>query len=331
MLGTGSATARFVQRYDVNYDCWKTDASPKSIFSATGYTQFLEQGQPLDDSLETTFKGLEDQLQFVWPALDDAALWAETRFPEAVYHTLCFYCAYLWYLSPFAKAKAPAEFVRELDLNLQNGNWEYLRQRGIPEDEIQREKAEYEKGYKFVLEGENYLQLVFRDQFVRKCKEQAARFRFETKWTVYHSPVELAISDIALIEYPGGKEVTLYILPTSPNQVLIGQWSRGSPASYHSKDTIVYGATLTLEQAEYVLDIICASALKAVACRNKMDIRAIRERAKEKGVRFPRISNLGDVLSAGTKEFDKTKAPRLKPVSHDEFSKYVSSFIGPPQ
>ena len=175
------------------------------------------------------------------------------------------------------------------------------------------------------------MQLVFRDQFVRKCKEQAARFRFETKWTVYHSPVELAISDIALIEYPGGKEVTLYILPTSPNQVLIGQWSRGSPASYHSKDTIVYGATLTLEQAEYVLDIICASALKAVACRNKMDIRAIRERAKEKGVRFPRISNLGDVLSAGTKEFDKTKAPRLKPVSHDEFSKYVSSFIGPPQ
>ena len=321
----------FVQRYDVKTDYWKTNASPRFVFSAPGYTQFLEKGQPVDNSLETSFGILENQLQFILPALDGGAERAETKFPEDVYHNLCFYCAYLWYLSPFAKAKAPANFVTELDLNLRDSNLDYLRQRGMPEDNIRTMKAQHKKGYRFVLEGENYLQFVFRDQFVSHCRDQAALFRYKTKWTVYNSPIELPISDVALVDFPESATVTLYILPISPNRVLIGRLLQGSPPPYHSTDTVVYGSTLNVESAEDLLDVVCGSAVKTIACKNKMDIKAFRERAKTKGRAFSTISNLDDVLSAGSKVFDRQKDLLLIPVSNDEYIKYVHSFIGPAQ
>jgi hypothetical protein len=323
-------TNGFVNRYNVEHDSWKMNASPKSLFFGFGYTQFLAEAQPLDDSLETSFHGLENKLPSIMPALDAAAEQTETQFPEDDYHTLCFYCAYLWYLSPFAKATAPTAFVMELDSNLGIGNWDYLRQRGKPEDEIQRMKTQYDNGFRFILQGENYMQILFRDQFVRKCKEQAAYFRYRTEWTVYNSPLELPISDIAVVDYPESKTVTRYILPISPSRVLIGRFHLGSPPAYHSTDTIVYGNTLTLEAAEYVRDIVCASAVKAVVCKSQMDIKGFRERAKDTGIRFPRIKNLADVLSAGSKVFDP-ETLRLVPVSHNQFFQYVDSFIEPAQ
>jgi hypothetical protein len=324
-------TNGFVQRYDVENDSWKTNASPRFVFSGPGYTQFLEKGQPLHDSLETSFGNLENQLQFILPALDGAAERAETKFPEDVYHNLCFYCSYLWYLSPFAKAKAPANLVLDLESNLRDGNLHCLQQRGWPEDDIRSMKAQYDMGYHFILQGENYLQFVFRDQFVRKCQCQAAIFRYKTKWTVYNSHAELPISDIALVDFPESATVTLYILPISPNRVLVGRFVQGSPPPYHSTDTIVYGSTLTVESAEDVLDVVSGSAVKTIACKNRMDIKTFRERAKSKGRAFSKISNLDDVLSAGSKVFDRQKDLRLVPVSKDEYINYVHSFIGPAQ
>lgn len=153
-------------------------------------------------------------------------------------------------------------------------------------------------------------------------------FRHHTKWTVYNSPLELPISDIALVDMPVD-DATLYILPISPNRVLIGRIKHGTPD--YMTDTIVYGKTLPADAAEDVLDIICLSAVKAIACKNKMDIKAIRERAKNRKVAFNTIKNLEDVLSAGSKVFDRKKDVLLVPVSPEEHKKYVLSYIGPPE
>ena len=319
----------FVHRYDVQHNSWKNNASPQFIFSGAGYTQFLEEGQPVDNTLEISFSNLENKLQFILPALDEAAEKKTVTISEDLYKDFCFYCAYLWYLSPFAKAKAPANFVIELDLALKHGNLNYLRELQIAEDEIHKMQEQYSAGYQFILKGENYLQYAFRGEFIRHCKDQAAIFRYKTKWTVYNSPIELPISDIALIDYPESKKAQLFILPISPNRVLIGRLELGSPAPYHTTDTVIYGNVLTTESAEDVLDIICLSAIKAIVCKNKLDIRAIRERAKSKSIAFTKIKNLDDVLTAGTKVFDRKKEFRPIPVSKEEYVRYVHSFIGP--
>ena len=321
----------FIQRYDVKHNSWKNNASPQFTFSGKGYTQFLEKGQDVDNSLEQSFSSLESKLIELLPALDDAAERNSISFPEDQYNTLCFYCAYLWYLSPFLKAAAPVNFVNELDVNLKNNNWDYLRKRGMPEDVIARMKAQYEQGYKFILAGENYLQFVFRDQFIRNCREKATHFRYRTKWTVYNSPIELPISDIALIDMPEPNVAVLYILPIAPNRVLIGRSPLGSPPPYYSTETIVYGDTLSKEAAEEVLEVICYSAVKAIACKNKMDIKAIRERAKNKKVSFHKIANLDEVLTAGLKVFDREKDLSLIPVTPEKFIKYVHSYVLPAQ
>jgi hypothetical protein len=316
----------FVQRYDIKHDSWKPNTSPQFIFSGAGYTQLLEEGQPVDNSLETSFSKLESELQFILPALDDAATRAETKLPEDVFNNLCFYCAYLNYLSPFAKAKAPANFLLELNFHLGKGNWDYLKGWGISEEDIQQIKAYFEKGFRFVFHGENYLQFMFRMQFVQRCQEKAVEFRQHVKWTVYNSPLELPISDMALFNMPYGK-VTLYILPICPERVLIGELKHGTPDYF--KNPVIYGGTLPLDAANQVLDFICYSAVKAVVCRNKMDVKGIRERAKQNKVAFTRINNLDDVLTAGTKVFDRKKGFRLVPVTTDEYVKYVHSHIAP--
>lgn len=320
----------FVQKYDLEYDSWKVNASPQFVFSGAGYTQFLEEGEPVDNSLEESFGKLENQLRFILPALDNAAERAQTPFPKDLYHELCCYCAYLYYLSPFAKAKAPAQFVSKLKCNVQKGNWDYLRRLGMPEHTVQTMKTQFESGSHFMLEGDNYLQYVFRDQFLNSCREQAQLFRSKTKWTVYNSPVELPISDIALVDFPESQTATLYILPISPNRVLVGRFAHASPPAYHSTDTIVHGSTLTVQSAEDVLEVICGSAVKTIACKNKMDIKAFRERAKKKPRAFTTINiKLTEVLSAGSKVFDRRRDLRLVPVSLGEFNEYVRSFIGP--
>jgi hypothetical protein len=108
----------FVLRYDVQHGTWKTNASPKIVFTRYGYTQFLEQGQPVDNSLEDSFANLESKLEFILAALDNAAANESTPIPDELFKDFCFYCAYLSYLSPFAKAKAPVDFVATLDIHL---------------------------------------------------------------------------------------------------------------------------------------------------------------------------------------------------------------------
>jgi hypothetical protein len=317
----------FVQRYDIKHNSWKENASPQFVFSGRGYTQLLVKGEEVDNSLEKSFSDLENKLQFILPALDNAATCRSTTIQEELYKDFCFYCAYLFHLSPFAKAKAPADFVMQLDMDLRHHNLTLLRELQFTDNAIAMMLTKHSEGYKFIIKGENYLQLVFRLQFVKNCRYRAMHFRNYTKWTVYNSPVELPISDIALIDIPESKAAQLFILPICPHRVLIGRSECGSPPPFYTTDSILYGNTLPDDAAEHVLEIICLSAIKAIACKNQMDIRGIRQRAKDRKVSFTKISDLDAVLSAGMKTIDIEKDFSLVPVPNEEFVEYVHSFV----
>jgi len=79
--------------------------------------------QPMLTPLPITFEALEK-------AADNPA----TELPLEIYENLCWYCAFLWRVSPFAKAAAPADFVIQLDKDLENGRVDMLREvLGYPE------------------------------------------------------------------------------------------------------------------------------------------------------------------------------------------------------
>lgn len=320
----------FVQRYDVKWNQWKPNASPRFVFSGRGYTQLLIEGELVENSLEVSFSKLESKLQFIFPLLDEAAKNGSAKFDEELYKDFCFYCSYLWHLSPYAKAKASPEYVHQLDIDLKHGNVKHLQELQVSEEDIVKMKALHADGYKFIIQGKNYMQWVFRTQFVRNTNKQAGVFRHFVQWKVYNSPIELPISDIALVDYPErGGSATFFILPLSPLLVLVGKLEYGTPMPYYSTDTVIHGDTLSPETAEDILDVICLSGIKALASKNKMDIAAYRERAKQKQIGFTKITDLESVLSASTKTFDPEKDFRLVPTNTDGFVKFCHSFVLP--
>jgi hypothetical protein len=319
-----------IERYNLEWG-WATKHSPKFVFSGPGYTQMLMDGEPVDNSLEQSFGKIESQLQSTFTALDEAATKKALAVTTDIYENLCWYCAYLYHLSPFSKANSPAEYTITLDMDLERGNVNHLLDLKVTRRDITTIQKRHFKGDKFVIKGDNFLQWAFRTQFVRNAKWKAGLFRHNTKWTVYNSPLELPISDIALIDYPDrDNNTTLYILPISPRSVLIGRMEHGTPPPFYTTGTIIYGDTLTNEAAESVLEIICLSALKTIAAKNRMDIKAIREQAQKKNIAFTRIKvDLDSVLSAGTKSFNPNTF-RIVPVAKDEYVRFVHSFIQPP-
>ncbi|MDB6122004.1 MAG: hypothetical protein JWQ71_997 [Pedosphaera sp.] len=319
-----------VQKYYVQWNSWKSNASPQFVFSADGYTQLLVKGEPVDNSLEDLFNKVENKLWRLYPVLDAAAETEVTPVSEDNYNTLCEYCAYLWHLSPFAKAKAPADYVMQLNEDLKRGHVKNLQALGMTERDIATMQKLHAEGWKFILSGDNHLQFVFRIQTMRNVLFTALKFRRHVKWTVWNSPIGLPISDIALIDFPEKIDnAGLYILPISPHRVLIGKFEYGMQLS-HTNDTVLYGNTLSQDSAERVLDIICRSAIRAVACKKRIDIEASRKRADRNGIAFTKIKNLDAVLSAGEKTFDLARDFRHIPVSPDEFTKYILSFLEPP-
>jgi hypothetical protein len=317
-----------IERYDLKWDSWNTKHSPKFVFAGTGYTQLLVDGEPVDNTLEKSFGDIENQLQYIYPALDEAAKRDKLPIDKEIYRNLCLYCAYLYHLSPFSKANSPALYVMSLDLDLQHGNVKHLQELKMTEPDISTMQRLHSQGWKFIVAADNYLLWTFRVQFIRNAIYKAKLFFENTKWTVYNSPIELPISDIALIDYPEPNKATLFILPITPHLVLIGRLEHGTPPPTYT-DSIIYGKTLTTESAEDVQDIICFSALTTIVAKNRMNIKAIRERAAKKKIAFTKVMDLDSTLLAGTKPFNPNTF-RLLPVKKDEYVKFIHSFIQPP-
>jgi len=233
-------------------------------------------------------------------------------------------------MSPFAKAAAPVNVVNQLELDLKHGNVDMLKALGHSERNIAEIKKHYAEGHKFIITGKNFLQLVYRIQFAEQCKLTYSQFRHSTKWTVYNSPIELPISDIAITQYHDMISGTaMYILPIAPRLVLFGALKLGDNF-ISSNDTIIKGGTLPADAAEDTLDIICKSAFYRVGSQNRIgDINGYRQRAAKKQVAFVKMNQLEAVLSAGLKSIESEKDFLITPTTRREQIRFITSWISP--
>ncbi len=316
-----------LQRYRVKENKWKR-VSPKKVFSEHGYNQLLINGQ-VDHTLEQAFSKVETPLPKTFAALEQAANSTSTELSPEVFENLCWYCAFIKRISPFAKAAAPVDFVMQLDKDLEQGRDEILREvMQFPEYAIQFFRKEHAQGKKIIIHSQNFLQSVYRIQFRRSYGDAYNMFRNNTKWTICESPIEMPISDVALTEIPvTTHNAILYGLPIGPKLLLKGQLTLGNQVS--SSQTTVNGGLLTTEQAELWFEAICLSAVDELASKEIIpDVSAARARAKVKGIAFTKIVNPDAAMKAGRENF--TADFGLIAVSPEEYVKFIHSFIQPP-
>jgi len=301
--------------------------SPKKVFSEYGYNQLLVDGQ-VDHTLERAFQKVETPLPKTFEALELAANQSSTELPIDVYENLCWYCAFLKRISPFAKAAAPADFVIQLDKDLEQGRDEIMRELLMPEHAIQFFRKEHALGKKVIIYSRNFLQAVYRIQFRIKYGFDYSTFRHNTIWTICNSPIELPIADVPITEIPVSVHNSIfYGLPLGPNLLLKGQIKWGTQQG--SSQTLIKSHTLSREEAELWFEAICLSAVTELVSKEIIpDVQAARLRAKDKGIAFTKIVNPDAAISAGLENF--TSDFGLIVVSPEVYVKFIHSFIKPP-
>jgi hypothetical protein len=94
--------------------------------------------------------------------------------------------------------------------------------------------------------------------------------------------------------------------------------------------TAIRGVKLTQEETEYRFDCIClSSVLEIIFSREYPDIKSSLGRARRSGLRFAQITNPDQVLAAGGQDADMRYS--LKCVSEAEYTKFIHSFVMPPE
>jgi hypothetical protein len=277
----------------------------------------------VDNTLEDEFGKVESKLPVTLAALDMAAQRPTTVLPLEVYSNLCWYSAFLWRISPFAKAKAPADFVIRMNKELEIGKSDLLRQVvGVSENDVKAIQKAHAGGKKVIIDSKGFLQLVYRIQFVQGCKDDFIVFRYFTKWAIHHSPVELPISDMALVQI-GFRNETVYLLPISPHLLLVGTIPNGTRTK--SDETLINSDTLAQDDAQIMVDAICSSALATLASKNIIhDVSAMRKRGEQR-VTYTKVVNPESIVTAGMTDFNGVFGVRL--VDDDQYVKFIHSHI----
>lgn len=170
--------------------------------------------------------------------------------------------------------------------------------------------------------------MVFRFQFERLMNVRCTAF-YNCDWTICESPIDLPMSDVGLIEIRrDGERARHYLLPLSPHLILDGVFYFDDPKA--SPKSLVKGHLLTRAEAESRLDCICASAVMEVICPHEnFDIASSRIRAERAGIRFNKIVNPRQVLVSGLGKSSNQYC--LKMVSRDEYTRFIHSYIQPPE
>jgi hypothetical protein len=314
-----------LEKYTLKYGKWSPSA-PRSVFKEIGYNQLLAFGK-FNADIDDKLKELEDTLPITLSSLDSAANTKETNLDPTIYHRMCLYCAFLWEMSPFCKSVAPVNFIQQLMLDLSRGNIDLLDALGVKDSDIEQIKQLYSKGAKFIITGNNYLQLIYRLQFARQLESLYMGYRSITKWTVARSPIELPIADMALIKYHlPDLNLIRSILPISPASLLIGDSQLG-PNVKTSTDTIVHGGDLTQSGAECMREVICQSAILTVASKTRIgDINSWRVKPT---VNFVQLHNMDAALKAGIAPIMSEQDFLITPVNTETYVKWTHSFLKP--
>jgi hypothetical protein len=315
-----------LQCYQVESERWK-ERSVDRVCSALGYTQLLLADGNANHAIETAFSGVESKLPKVLKLLERAASHGLTPMPKDAYETMCLYCAFLKQVSLFSKPAAVVTFLAQLNMEFENGHEFLVRELNMPGDVIKGFRAEYANGGRAIVVSQNTLQLIHRLQFGRLINPNYWEF-LRCDWTISTSPIELPLSDIGIVPVRLAEHAANhYVLPISPTLVLEGvaYYDR----SKHHTQQRIQGHKLSAEEAEYRLDLFCASAVREVICRERRsDIKESRVRAKAKGIRFHTIVDPDLAQSAGLKAADNRYGIRM--VSKADYVRFMHSFVQPP-
>ncbi len=314
-----------LQCFDVKTATWKPRSVARAC-AAGGYNQLL-QGPHADHTLEEALSKIESRLPKTFKALERAAEGGPMELPEKVYDNLCWYCAFLKLCSLPSKASAVVNFVYQLNFELQSGHHSLLRELEIPEEVINSWKAACAAGYRVIVDSQNVLQLIYRNQFLRVYAGEFGMFR-DTQWAVSKSPIELPVSDVGLVPlYLQTENANHYILPIGPLLLLEGIFfldlTKNAPRRPLKR------LTLNEDDAHYIRDAVCASAVVEIICSRRIsEVPACLARASTRRIRFHTIVNPRVVQIAGLEPVATELRFRVVPL--DEYVAFVHSFVKPP-
>jgi hypothetical protein len=302
---------------------------PKSVDRACswpGYTQLLQSEHAPDNSLEAEFQKVETHLPKMFKALEEAAHDPQYMVPPAIYEICCKYFACLNLIALVAKPGAVVSFVMLINHELAKGHNNFLRELNIPEKVIDNWRKKCAIGRKVIIESENLLQSLFRFQFNRSYALDCEMFRI-SNWRVCNSPIELPISDIGLASiHLEAYKAKYRILPIGPHLALTSICH--FDLTKNTAQSIIRRFDLNIEEAEYLFDVVCSSAVSEIICsRVNPDVPVSLNRAKAKGIYFHKLVNPKAATVAGLNEADTEL--RYKVVSVDEFKQYVHSYVSP--
>jgi hypothetical protein len=209
-----------LQCYQIDSGQWKS-RSTRHACSSDGYNQ-LRVFNELDNTLEKEFSRVESKIGKTFKALEAASIGSSLDLPESIYDNLCRYCAFLWRISPFAKATSMINMLEQVHLDFKNGKETLLRDLGFSNDRIEEYRKYHFEGKRLVLDSENVLQLVYRIQCTRLYPLDYSLFRRNTDWAVYRSPIELPISDVALVQFTDGHQDQILYFTRWPQSDVTG-------------------------------------------------------------------------------------------------------------
>jgi len=315
-----------LQCYQVQAGNW-ISKNPDKACASPGYNQLMFSGQTeAENKLEAEFSAVESRLPKLFKALEAAATRPTTELAEEIYNDLCKYCAFLKLVAPHAKPGAVAAFLFQLNWELERQEKSLLRDLQIPEETIIAWSNECKLGKRVIIESDNALQLLYRFQFNRLFQFNVADLK-AAHWTIFNSSIELPISDVGVVPIGfSDLRVNAYLLPLSPNLLLRGLFYFDREKRSTTRN--IKSRLLTKEEAELFFDCICSSAVTEIVCSGvNADVPKAIQRAKSNGIKFHKITNPKEVLTAGLKS---TNVDYLfKVVSVDEYKRVVYSFMQP--
>jgi Protein of unknown function (DUF4238) len=309
--------------YQIQTEDWVSRSIDK-ICASRGYNQLLISGSA-DNTLEDVCSKVESRLPETLKALANLGTNPNAELAPLFYNNLLQYLAILKLSSIPSKALAVANFVFQINFELEHEKYSLLRDLEIPRETIAVWKQQHQAGLKIIVESDNALQLFYRSQFARVYSGEVSTFS-TTKWLISRSPLELPISDVGLVPLTC-TGYNHYFLPIGNDLLLQGiLWHDVKKNVFRAP---IKGLNLTHAEAEYSFDLICASAVNEIMCSHRIEgISDGIRRAKTKGIGFVKLMNLPEAASAGMRNVQE--GLRFRAVRSDEFVKFIHSFGRPP-
>jgi hypothetical protein len=312
--------------YQISTCEWE-EKSIEKLCSAEGYNQLVVPGEKTNNSLEASISRVESKLPKTFKALEHAAQFDTMELPAAIYQNLREYCAFLKLSSLFSKASAVVSFLHQINMELERGEYFLWRELQIPQSIIDGFRLEYANNGRVIIETENALQLVYRLQFERLLQTNIWEFS-RTDWAICSSQIDLPMSDAGIVPINLEKlEANHYLLPLGPRLLLEGVFYRDQ--SKNAIKTSIRGFRMTEEEAQYRADCLCSSSIKEIIfSKRSADVETHLARAAESGLKFHRVAQLEQVLSAGAKPASRNYT--FKCVPKEEYARFMHSFVLPP-